>query len=146
VRVSVSPKRRSEPLSAEAAWRDFRARLLGFIARRVGDRESAEDILQDVYLQPVPDGVWEPKVTVRSTRWARMYAPGEFIERVSPTPLLMLVADHDHTAVTDLALKAFERALEPKPLVMIRGGHFDPYLGGFETASRAAVDWFKRHL
>jgi uncharacterized protein len=43
-----------------------------------------------------------------------MYAPGEFIERVSPTPLLMLVADHNYTAVTDLALKAFERALEPK--------------------------------
>jgi fermentation-respiration switch protein FrsA (DUF1100 family) len=75
-----------------------------------------------------------------------MYAPGEFIERVSPTPLLMLVADHDRTAVTDLALKAFERALEPKRLVMIKGGHFDPYLGSFETASSAAVGWFKSHL
>jgi hypothetical protein len=42
------------------------------------------------------------KVTVRSTRWARMYAPGDFIERVSPTQLLMVVADHDHVALTDL--------------------------------------------
>ena len=98
------------------------------------------------YLRPVPKGVWENKVTVRSTRWARMYAPGDFVERVSPTPLLMLVADHDHIAVTDLALKAYERALEPKRLVMIKGGHFDPYLGEFETASRAASDWFKTHL
>jgi uncharacterized protein len=98
------------------------------------------------YLRPVPDGAWENKVTVRSTRWARMYAPGDFIERVSPTPLLMVVADHDHVALTDLELKAYERALEPKRLVMIRGGHFDPYLGEFRTASRVAIDWFRTHL
>jgi fermentation-respiration switch protein FrsA (DUF1100 family) len=98
------------------------------------------------YLRPVPNGVWENKVTVRSTRWARMYTPGVFIERVSPTPLMMVVADHDHIAVTDLALKAYERALEPKKLVMIKGGHFDPYLGEFKTASHAATDWFRTHL
>jgi RNA polymerase sigma-70 factor, ECF subfamily len=49
--VSVSPQRRSEPLGAEAVWQDFHARLLGFIARRVGDRDSAEDILQEVMLR-----------------------------------------------------------------------------------------------
>ena len=98
------------------------------------------------YLRPVPDGVWENRVTLRSTRWARMYAPGEFVDRVSPTPLLMLVADYDHIAVTDLALKAFERALEPKRLVIIKGGHFAPYLGEFPPASCAAIDWFKAHL
>lgn len=98
------------------------------------------------YLRPVPNGIWENKVTVRSTRWARMYAPGEFIERVSPTPLLMVVATHDHVTVTDLALKAYEHALEPKRLVMIKGGHFDPYVSEFKTASGAAIDWFRTHL
>ena len=98
------------------------------------------------YLRPVPDGVWENKLTLRSIRWARMYAPGDFIERVSPTPLLMLVAENDHIAVTDLALKAYELALHPKQLVMIKGGHFDPYLDEFRTASGAAVAWFKEHL
>jgi hypothetical protein len=58
----------------------------------------------------------------------------------------MVVTDHDHIAVTDLALKAYERALEPKRLVMIKGGHFDPYLGEFKTASHAATDWFLTHL
>jgi fermentation-respiration switch protein FrsA (DUF1100 family) len=98
------------------------------------------------YLRPVPNGVWENKVTIRSTRWARMYAPGDFIERVSPTPLLMVVADQDHVALTDLELKAYQRALEPKRLVMIKGGHFDPYLGQFKQASAAAIDWFRTHL
>jgi dienelactone hydrolase len=106
---------------------------------------SAPDAV-DFYLRPVPKGVWENKVTVRSTRWARMYAPGEFIERVSPTPLLMLVADHDHVVLTDLVLKGYQRALEPKQLVTLKGGHFDPYLREFKTSSLAAVDWFRTHL
>jgi uncharacterized protein len=98
------------------------------------------------YLRPLPEGVWENKVTVRSMRWARMYEPGSFIERVSPTPLLMVVSDHDRITNTDLALKAYGRALEPKRLVMLKGGHFDPYLGQFEAASRAATEWFKAHV
>lgn len=106
---------------------------------------KAADVVS-FYLQPVPDGVWENRVTVRSTRWARMYSPGQYIEQVSPTPLLMVVAEHDHTAATDLALNAYNRALEPKRLIMIKGGHFDPYLEQFDTASRAAVDWFSAHL
>jgi fermentation-respiration switch protein FrsA (DUF1100 family) len=96
------------------------------------------------YLQPLPDGVWENKVTVRSTRWARMYAPGEFVARVSPTPLLMIVATRDTTSLTDLALAAYERALEPKRLMMIEGGHFDPYLGrlrdGLQRGHRLVQD------
>jgi len=46
----------------------------------------------------------------------------------------MVVADHDNIAVTDAAL-----ALAPKRLVMIKGGHFDPYLG-------APLDWFGADL
>jgi uncharacterized protein len=98
------------------------------------------------YLQPVPPGVWENKVTVRSTCWSRMYAPGQFVDRVSPTPLMMVVAKHDRTAVTDLQLAAYERALEPKRLVPFAGGHFDPYGAAFDTAASAAVEWFDTHL
>ncbi|MDL2400294.1 alpha/beta hydrolase [Rhizobium mayense] len=100
----------------------------------------------DFYLQPVPEGVWENTVTVRSTRAARMYEPGIWVPRISPTPLLMVVALSDTITVTDVALGAYERALEPKKLVTIRGGHFDPYLGEFRTSSSAAVDWFKNYL
>ena len=98
------------------------------------------------YLQDVPPGKWENKATLRSTRWARTYEPGIWVDRVSPTPLLMVVAKHDAVAVTDLALKAYERALEPKRLVMIGGGHFDPYFKEFVASSTAAVSWFRAHL
>ncbi|MDQ1032979.1 fermentation-respiration switch protein FrsA (DUF1100 family) [Streptomyces umbrinus] len=100
----------------------------------------------DFYLQQLPPGAWENQVTLRSTRAARMYEPGAWISRVSPTPLLLVVADHDTVTVTDLALAAYERALQPKDLVLLPGGHFDPYLSRFEESSAAARDWFRRHL
>jgi fermentation-respiration switch protein FrsA (DUF1100 family) len=85
-------------------------------------------------------------VTVRSTRAARNYEPGNWISRVSPTPLLMIVGLHDAVTVADLALAAYERALQPKKLVTIAGGHFDPYLDRFAEASSAARAWFTEHL
>ncbi|MFE7588179.1 alpha/beta hydrolase [Kitasatospora sp. NPDC057512] len=100
----------------------------------------------DFYLQQLPPGAWENQVTLRSSRAARMYEPGAWISRVSPTPLLLVVADHDTVTVTDLALAAYERALQPKKLVLLPGGHFDPYLSRFDESSTAARDWFRRHL
>jgi cephalosporin-C deacetylase-like acetyl esterase len=100
----------------------------------------------DFYRQPVPDGIWENTVTVRSARAARMYEPGAWIGRVSPTPLLMVVALNDTIAITELALAGYERALEPKRLEVIPGGHFDPYLSSFTQSSRAALQWFGEHL
>jgi uncharacterized protein len=64
------------------------------------------------YNQPVREGVWHNTMTVRSSRAARMYEPGVWISRVSPTPLLMIVGLHDTITVADLALAAYERALQ----------------------------------
>ena len=75
-----------------------------------------------------------------------MYEPGTWISRVSPTPLLMIVGLHDTITVTDLALGAYEQALQPKKLVTIDGGHFDPYLDALRRASGAACAWFTEHL
>jgi fermentation-respiration switch protein FrsA (DUF1100 family) len=98
------------------------------------------------YLQQTPPGIRENSVTIRSTRAARMYEPGIWVPRVSPTPLLMVVALSDTMTPTDLALAAYERALEPKRLQLISGGHFDPYLSQFDKASGAAIAWFREHL
>ena len=83
-------------------------------------------------------------MTVRSSRAARMYEPGTWIARVSPTPLLMIVGLHDTITVTDVELAAYERALQPKKLVTIRGGHFDPYLGRFERGRRGGPRLVRR--
>ena len=100
----------------------------------------------DFYLMPAANAAWENSVTIRSSRAARMYEPGTWASRVSPTPLLMIVATHDTITLTDTALAAYERALHPKRLVMIEGGHFDPYVTLFERSSAAALEWFAEHL
>jgi fermentation-respiration switch protein FrsA (DUF1100 family) len=90
---------------------------------------------------------WKNEVTLRTVEMLMEYEPAAYVERISPTPLLMVVADGDHLTPTDLALAAYERALEPKRLVLLPGGHFDVYTGpGFESASGAARDWFVEHL
>ena len=101
----------------------------------------------DFYLQPLGPGArWENVVTVRSTRLARMYEPGIWARRIGPTPLMMIVATQDTITLTDLALEAYERAHEPKKLVMIPGGHCNPYLSGFDASCGAALKWFQEHL
>jgi hypothetical protein len=52
----------------------------------------------------------------------------------------------EHFARTDLQLSAYEDALEPKKLVTIDGGHFDPYLGQFAATNTVAANSFRQHL
>jgi fermentation-respiration switch protein FrsA (DUF1100 family) len=98
------------------------------------------------YQQEAAQKTWSNDVTLRSTRAARAYEPGAWTPRVSPTPLLLVVALQDTITVTDLALSAYEAALQPKRLVTIEGGHFVPYAEAFDISSKAAVDWFVEHL
>lgn len=94
-----------------------------------------------------PDGYWKNSVTTRSTRVARLYEPGRSIPEVSPTPLLMVLAEHDTVTLIDLQLQAYQQAPEPKHLVQIPCRHFEiydpPY---FQQSGPAARDWFQKNL
>jgi hypothetical protein len=149
-RVPAEARAALEKLFAD----DDRAQLRGEPPRRQVIVSADPNVLAayraketiDFYLQPIPKGVWTNEMTVRSTQAARMYEPGTWVARVSPTPLLMVVAEDDRVTPSDLALAAYERALHPKKLAMIPGGHFDPYLGQFPLAEVAATAWFREHL
>ena len=86
------------------------------------------------------------EITLRSGEMAREYEPGSWVHRISPTPLLMIVANEDRVTPTDLALEAFERARHPKKLLLLAGGHFVPYVEQFDKSSVAATEWFHEHL
>jgi fermentation-respiration switch protein FrsA (DUF1100 family) len=90
---------------------------------------------------------WRNQVTLRTVEMASEYNPGSYIDRVSPTPLLMAVGLRDTLAVADLALDAFARARPPKRLVTLDCNHFDPYSGAlFEPNVAAQREWFVEHL
>jgi fermentation-respiration switch protein FrsA (DUF1100 family) len=90
---------------------------------------------------------WRNEVTVESLEGFLEYCPGAAVARISPTPLLMVIADSDVLTPTDLAMRAYTKAGEPKSLCLIRGGHFAVYEEpGFSLAADAAVEWFRTHL
>ena len=89
---------------------------------------------------------WRNEVTLRTIEYLSGYEPGTYIGLISPTPLLLIVAVKDHLAVSDLAITAYERAFEPKKLVLLAGGHFDAYVEEFDQSSGPACDWFRAHL
>lgn len=89
---------------------------------------------------------WKNEVTLRSIEMFLDYEPGAHIAHISPTPLLMIVGLTDHLTAADQALTAYERALQPKRLLTLKGGHFDAYTQDFDAASSAACQWFSEHL
>jgi uncharacterized protein len=89
---------------------------------------------------------WENKVTLRSLDFRLEYEAMPYVSRISPTPLLMIIADNDVIAPTDIALRAFDQALEPKKIVLLHGDHYVAYLNQFDRSSGAARDWFVQHL
>jgi fermentation-respiration switch protein FrsA (DUF1100 family) len=89
---------------------------------------------------------WRNEVTLRSMELARAYEPGAYVSFISPTPLLMILGRTDAITFIDLQLDAFNRALEPKQLVLLQGGHFSCYEEELAPASEAAAAWCSRHL
>lgn len=89
---------------------------------------------------------WRNETTIRSLEAARAYEPGNWIDRIGPKPLLMILADGDRTTPVDMQLAAYERARHPKQLLLASGGHYSVYQEHFDRTSAAAADWFREHL
>ncbi|MGD9604366.1 MAG: alpha/beta hydrolase [Gammaproteobacteria bacterium] len=89
---------------------------------------------------------WENKVTLRSLDYRFEFDARPYVPRISPTPLLMIVAADDTITPTDVALAAFESARAPKVLELLAGDHYVAYGRAFDRSSTLARDWFQQHL
>jgi fermentation-respiration switch protein FrsA (DUF1100 family) len=91
---------------------------------------------------------WENRVTMESLEKFAEYDPTGPIHLVSPTPLLMIVAEQDQIIPATLAQAAFERAGEPKELLMLACQHTDVYNvePWMSQSADAATAWFATHL
>jgi fermentation-respiration switch protein FrsA (DUF1100 family) len=94
-----------------------------------------------------PAPAWLNKMVINSLDTHMTYAPTSVIHRVSPTPLLMVIASNDDITPTAEEKEAFARANEPKKLVVVEGRHFEAYKGPkHDQFATPALDWFKTHL
>jgi fermentation-respiration switch protein FrsA (DUF1100 family) len=90
--------------------------------------------------------IYPNEITQRSLELLGSYEPGSFIQRIAPTPLLMILANQDTQTPFAGQLAAFELAGEPKQLLVLEGRHYDPYTRLLAPAATAARDWFVKHL
>lgn len=59
----------------------------------------------------------------------------------------MTVAANDVLTPTDIALEAYSRALEPKQLNILPGGHFDAYTGqNFDNSAACQTEFLAKYL
>ena len=95
-----------------------------------------------------PGSTWSNQITLRNAFGGDPpFDPGVCFAYVSPTPLLLVVAEEDRVADVSVARQGFERAKQPKRIVEIPGHHFVPYDGeALIAASGAARDFFLEHL
>jgi len=91
---------------------------------------------------------WRNDVTIESLEKFLEYDLTMPLQRISPTPLLMVLAEYDSIIPIDMAKQSFERAAEPKAITILPCAHFDVYSTEpwFSKAAGSAVDWFRRHL
>jgi pimeloyl-ACP methyl ester carboxylesterase len=89
---------------------------------------------------------WRNELTLRSIEMTAEFEGGAYIDRVSPTPLRLIVMRDDLVTLADDALDFYENAREPKDLVLLPGNHYECYVEQFEATSAASRDWFVEHL
>lgn len=98
-------------------------------------------------LAAVPVPTWVNWVTSPSVEALFEYCPIALIDRVAPTPLLLIAAETDAVIPLALSRAAFARAGEPRRLKVLPFAHFEVYEEPARSlAIQEAVDWFTTHL
>jgi fermentation-respiration switch protein FrsA (DUF1100 family) len=93
------------------------------------------------------EGRWENRISFESIEHCLYYEPIPHLEAIFPTPLCLITAEKDFLSPADLTADVHARAMEPKSLTILKGGHFDGFQGeGFEIASTTALRWFEKYL
>jgi len=98
------------------------------------------------YVDKDPKSTWKNQVTLRSIEYMLEYDVSSFMERISPTPLLMILSEYDTTTPTDIALECYAKVPGPKQLKIIKSDHYAAYVEKFDETSAAARDFFIANL
>jgi hypothetical protein len=93
--------------------------------------------------------LWQNSYTLRSLEHAIEFDVRPYASRISPTPLLMILAGADRLIPADMARAFLDEVDGPKELVEIPGAeHHSLYVPGhgFEQSMEASTGWFSKYL
>jgi fermentation-respiration switch protein FrsA (DUF1100 family) len=70
------------------------------------------------------------------------------VDKIAPRPVLFIATDDDRLVPPEETKALYDRAGEPKKLVVLKGfGHYEVYGGeAFRQVMSATVDWYRQHI
>lgn len=90
---------------------------------------------------------WRTPISFHSIGKIMEYRPIDVIHRISPRPLMLVVAERDTTGCPKSYRRLFDAAQEPKEWLSYDCGHYDLYSGELlEDVMAKTIDFFKRRL
>jgi len=90
---------------------------------------------------------WRNQITLESLEKIREFNPVSLIHLLAPTALLIIAAEKDSLIPLESVKAAYERAADPKELIVLPIKHFDIYQDPWlSRAANDAVAWFRKYL
>lgn len=140
-------------------WIEFLKALEEDRVKRVAGGESKR-VSPDVIAVPDPGThEWHEEVhrqfperkymlSLETADYLLEYRPEDVVHQIAPRPLLLIHVEDDLLVPTEESEILYERAGEPKKLILMRGlAHHDVYAGDhFEEVMKHALAWFEDHL
>ena len=76
------------------------------------------------------------------------FHPEWVVDKIAPRPILFITADDDRLVPPEESRSLYDKAGEPKKLVVLRGyGHYEVYAEpAFSEVMRETLAWFREHL
>ena len=76
------------------------------------------------------------------------FHPEWVVDRIAPRPVLYITTDDDRLVPPEESIRLYERAGEPKKLVVLHGyGHYEVYVEpAFSEVMRETLAWYRQHL
>ena len=139
-------------------WAAFLKRLEEDRTRRVLTGESQiispyeimvrDPATEEAHAERARRGIVAADVVLESAEAIIEYAPEEIVHRLAPRPVLFIHCADDVLVPPDESIAMYERAGEPRRLVLLPGrGHYDVYSGaGFAEVMSHATAWFSIYL
>lgn len=75
------------------------------------------------------------------------YSPEDVVHRISPRASLFIAVENDAVTPEEQTVRLYERAGEPKKLIMLRQTtHYGVYKDYFDDVAQAVISWYDRYL
>jgi uncharacterized protein len=133
----------------QAVAEDRRRRAVEGVGKRLGPFDALNSAQTYAFVRETLNDVAPSQIDIswETIEKTLEYKPIEVIDRIAPRALLLIGARDDDLCRIEGYEKLYERAREPKKLVVLPITHYEIYGGKWlDESSRLACEWFERFL